>query len=119
MTPLEVLRLSEPVEKMYADCVSELIVNIAAHFKSGRDLETQEWQIKKLSELGQLTQESVEIIARHTGEAPEAIRAACEKSAGMTLENVEKTLCSNYCNIAPFLCSIVIMSWNIKNSTII
>ena len=92
MTPLEVLRLSEPVEKMYADCVSELIVNIAAHFKTGRDLETQEWQVKKLAELGRLNEESVEIIARYTGEAPEAIRAACEKSVGMTLENVEKTL---------------------------
>lgn len=92
MTPQEVLLLSESVEKMYADCASQLIINIAGHFKTGRGLETQEWQIKKLSELGQLTQESVEIIARYTGEAPETVRATFEKAVGMTLGDVEKTL---------------------------
>jgi len=92
LTPNQVLKLSEPVEKMYIDCVSQLIINIASHFKNGRGLETQEWQIKKLSELGQLTRESAEIIAKNTGEKKEVIIKTLEEAVGVTLEDMEKNL---------------------------
>lgn len=92
LTPNQVLALSEPVERMYMDVTSQLIINIASHFKTGRGLSTQEFQIKKLSELGQLTKESAEIIAANTGQAPKAIIKALESAVGMSLDDVEKTL---------------------------
>ena len=87
-----VLALSEPVEKMYIDAAAQLVINIAAHFKGGNNLSTRDWQIKKLSEMGQLTRENAAIIAANTGQSEAAITAALEKAAGMSIADAEKTL---------------------------
>ena len=76
ITPQKILTLSEPVEQIYSNVVDALLVNLAKHLKSGKALATEQWELQKLSELGQLTQESVEIIANLTGLAPEEIQKA-------------------------------------------
>ena len=76
MTPNDVLRISEPIEKLYMDCSSQLLINLCRHFRDGKALASRDWEIKKLSELGQLTAESIEIIAANTGIAPEEIKNA-------------------------------------------
>ena len=92
LTPNQVLELSEPVEQMYMDCSSQLIINIAFHFQTGRGLSTQDWQMRKLAELGQLNRESIAIISQSTGQRETEIRRAFESAVGMTLDDMEKRL---------------------------
>lgn len=94
MTQNEVLRISEPVEKLYMDCASQLLINLCGHFKTDKALASREWEIKKLSELGALTEESIEIIAANTGVAPEQIKNAVSEALKTELSGVENTLAS-------------------------
>lgn len=92
LTPNDVLRISEPVEQMYMDCASQLLINLCRHFSTDKALETRAWETKKLSELGALTQESIEIIAATTGKATATIKSAIAEGMGIELEDVEKVL---------------------------
>lgn len=92
LTPEEILRLSEPIEQVYSNIVDALLVNIAKHFNTGKALSTQEWEIKKLSELGQLNKESLEIITKLTGQNPELIQAALEGAVRAATKDVEPEL---------------------------
>ena len=75
-TPADILRISEPVEAIYERTVDELLINIARHFTISGWERTRYWEIKKLSEMGALTEESARIIAQNTGKLPEEIEAA-------------------------------------------
>lgn len=92
ITQKDILRISEPVEKMYMDCTSALIINLSGHFKTGKALSTQEWEIQKLSELGALTDESIKIISFYSGQSPEVIRQAVASALKLELSDVEKIL---------------------------
>lgn len=74
------------------DCTAQLIINIAQHFKTGRGLATQAWEALKLSEMGQLTNESIEIIAANTGQKADAVRAALQEGIKTSLANEEAML---------------------------
>lgn len=76
LTPTDILKISEPVEAIYQRTVDELLINIAHHFKISGWERTRYWEIKKLSEMGALTKESAEIIAKNTGMLPEEIERA-------------------------------------------
>ena len=76
LTPADIVKISEPVQTIYERTVDELLVNIARHFTVTGWERTRYWEIKKLSEMGALTEESVQIIARNTGKLPDEIRAA-------------------------------------------
>lgn len=76
VTPKEILAISETLEGVYQRTTDELLINISKHFATDTALRTRWWEIKKLSELGALTEESVQIIARNTGIAPAEIRKA-------------------------------------------
>ena len=92
MTPNEILQLSEPVELMYMDASSQLLINLCRHFKTDKALPTREWEIKKLGELGQLTEESIEIIAYNTGQSKKAIKQAVSEALVKELSPLEKKL---------------------------
>lgn len=92
LTPEEILRLSEPLEQVYSNIVDALLTNIAKHFNTGKALPTQEWEIKKLSELGQLNRESLAIITELTGQNPEHIQTALEGAVQAATKDVEPEL---------------------------
>lgn len=92
LTPEDILRLSEPIEQVYSNVVDALLVNMAKHFNSGYSLSTQDWEIKKLSELGQLNKESMRIIANLTGQTPELVMTALENAALDATSDVEPEL---------------------------
>ena len=92
LTKAQALALSEPVEKMYMDCASQLIINISKHFATGRGLATQAWEAQKLAEMGQLTDEAIEIIAVNTGQKAEAVRKALYDGIKMGLADEEALL---------------------------
>nr|DAU75731.1 MAG TPA: minor capsid protein [Caudoviricetes sp.] len=92
LTPEEILRLSEPIEQVYSNVVDALLINMARHFNSGASLSTQEWEMRKLSELNQLSAESINIIANLTGQAPDMVRIALENVALKATEDIEADL---------------------------
>lgn len=91
MDDRKILELSEPMSLMYSRVASQLIINIARHFKDEREIteSAAQWRIKKLSELGALTEESVAIIANGTGRKNEYIRDAVGKALGITASEVD------------------------------
>ena len=92
LTPEEILRLSEPIEQVYSNIVDALLINIAKHFNTGKALSTQDWEIKKLSELGQLNKESLEIIMKLTGNNNELVYSALEGAVLAATKDVEPEL---------------------------
>lgn len=92
LTPEEILRISEPVEQIYSNVVDALLVNLAKHLKGGQSLSTEQWEIQKLSELGKLSEESIEIIAELTGMTPEQVKQAIESAALIATDDVERAL---------------------------
>ena len=76
LTPQEILDISEPIEAIYQRTVDELLINIAHHFNISGWERTRYWEIKKLSEMGALTEESARIIAQNTKLLPEEVEKA-------------------------------------------
>lgn len=92
MTKLEQLNLAEPVEAMYIEASYRIIVNLARHFATGKDLPLSQWQVTKLAEMGKLTEETVKIIADSTGQREEVIRASLEAAAGVSVAESEAAI---------------------------
>lgn len=92
LTPNDILALSEPLEKVYSDTVDALLINMAKHFNSGYSLSTQEWEIRKLAELGQLNRESLRIITGLTGQNPELVHTALESAVYAATRDTEPEL---------------------------
>lgn len=86
------LRLSEPVEAAYLDCIDRLIVNIAKHLGTGEAFRTAGWETRKLAELGQLTQENARIINEETRRVPKEIRKALDEVSKIALADIERAI---------------------------
>ena len=91
MNPNDVLAISEPVEQMYMDCTSQLIINLCSHLQNGSET-TAMWEIRKLSELDALTEESIEIIAANTGQSKEVIQRAVSEAVKLEIADAEQVL---------------------------
>lgn len=92
VTPNEILQISAGMEAIYKETVDDLLINIAHHFNITGWERTRFWEIKKLSELGALTEESVAIIAKHTQRAPEEIRAEFLEVAQKACKDIDPQL---------------------------
>lgn len=73
ITKEQLLAISEEFEKVYQDMVDELLINIAKHFRDPNNQRTMFWEVQKLSELGALTEESRDIIAKRANVIPELV----------------------------------------------
>lgn len=89
---LTALRLSEPVEDAYLECIDRLIANIAKHLGTGKAFRTADWEVRKLAELGQLTAENARIINEATNRVPMEIRLALEESSAIALRDLESVI---------------------------
>lgn len=89
---LTALRLSEPVEDAYLECIDRLIANIAKHLGTGKAFRTADWEVRKLAELGQLTAENAQIINKATKRVPMEIRLALEESSAIALRDLESLI---------------------------
>ena len=92
LTPQNILDISEPIEKVYIDVANALLINIAKHFKDVGPESINDWEIQKLSELGQLNKESVQIIADLTGQAPQIVEESLKKTVSQATKDVEPIL---------------------------
>lgn len=90
LTENQVLLLSEPVEKMYADASAQLLINIAKHLGEGEINDLEAWQIERLTEISKLSEENAEIIAANTRDKGSEIQDSVEKAVESTVEDVDK-----------------------------
>ena len=89
LTPQRIQELAEPVEDIYIQMTDELLQNIVKHVTAPTWTHTAAWEIQKLSELGQLTQENAAIINRHIKEIPKEVRESMEETRRITLDQIE------------------------------
>lgn len=91
---LDPLRFSDPIVKVYEECVDELLINLARHFnvKANGITESFRYEVEMLARMGAIRKESAAIIARHVAENEPMIRLAVEKSMLEALEAVEPEL---------------------------
>lgn len=85
-------KLAEPLAKVYQEITDQVLENIARHFNTGKSLATEDWQIKKLAELGQVREETIRIIARLTKQNEELITEALKAAIDAALKDVEPAL---------------------------
>lgn len=86
------IRLSEPVEDAYLACIDRLIINICKHLGTGKAYRTADWELQKLSELGQLTAENAKIINEAVKSVPQKIRDALSEASKESLRDIESML---------------------------
>ena len=91
---LDPLRFSDPIVRVYEECVDELLINLARHFnvKATGITESFRYEVELLAKMGAIRKESVSIIARHIADNEPMIRLAVEKSMLEALETVEPEL---------------------------
>lgn len=91
---LDPLRFSDPIVRVYEECVDELLINLARHFnvKATGITESFRYEVEMLARMGAIRKESASIIARHVAENETMIRLAVEKSMLEALETVEPEL---------------------------
>ena len=92
ITPGRIQDIADPVESIYINCVNELMVNIGKHITSPTWTHTAAWEIQKLSEMGQLTQENAAIINKWIKQMPQAIRDTMEETRAAALDQLEKQM---------------------------
>ena len=92
LTPLKIQQLAEPIEGIYINLTNELLVNIGKHITSPTWTHTAAWEIQKLSELGQLTEENAAIINKWIKQIPEAMRETMEETRAAALDRLEAQL---------------------------
>lgn len=91
LTPAEITAIAEPLELVYQNMTDELLINIARHLKGGWE-DTATWEMKKLGQLGALTEESAKIIAKYTGQTEEEIRQAFLQAASLATADIDPVL---------------------------
>ena len=92
LTPQRIQDLSDPIESIYIAMTNELMVNIGKHITKPTWTHTAKWEIQKLSELGQLTQENAAIINKWIKALPQEIRDTMEETRRIALEDLEKQM---------------------------
>jgi hypothetical protein len=92
ITPEKIQELAEPIESIYAHIVDALLINIGKHIMSPTWTHTANWEIQKLAELGQLTQENAAIINKWVKKIPPAMRETMEATRAAALDKIEQQL---------------------------
>lgn len=92
LTPSKIQELSDPIEGIYEHIVDELLVNIGKHITAPTWTHTAEWEIKKLFELGQLTEENAAIINKWIKKIPPALRETMTDTRREALDRIERQL---------------------------
>lgn len=92
LTPSKIQDLADPIESIYEHIVDELLVNIGKHITAPTWTHTADWEIRKLSELGQLTRENAAIINKWIKKMPPAVRETMTATRKIALDRIERQL---------------------------
>lgn len=83
-------RAADPVTQAYEDLESQIMQNIVRHVQNyGQLIDSDEWLMQKLAEIGKLNKENIQIIARAAGLNRQAVEDMCQQVADLVLSRVE------------------------------
>ena len=81
---------ADPVTRAYEDLESQIMQNIVQHVKNyGQLIDSDEWLMQKLAEIGKLNQENIRIIAKAAGLHSKAVEDMCHQVANLVLSRIE------------------------------
>lgn len=95
MTPEKSQQLAMPVVEVYMAIEEQILINIAKQLREGKKLmedDIQAWQLKKLMELGTLTQQNIITIAKHAGMAVNEVSKMLEEAGYSAVDEIEGDL---------------------------
>ncbi|MBU8773195.1 phage minor capsid protein [Cytobacillus oceanisediminis] len=96
MDPLKQQQLAIPTVEVYLSIEEQLLINIAKQLKKHQSLLDEDnivsWQTEQLSMLGQLTQQNIITIAKHSGLAVNEVAKALEQAGFSTVAEYEVIL---------------------------
>ncbi|WP_026582132.1 phage minor capsid protein [Bacillus sp. J33] len=96
MDPLKQQQLAIPTVEVFLSIEEQLLINIAKQLKKHRSLFDEDnivsWQTEQLSMLGQLTQQNIITIAKHSGLAVNEVSKALEQAGFSTVAEYEVVL---------------------------
>lgn len=92
LTPAKIQELAEPIETIYANIEDELLMNIARHLRGNTTTWTAYWEVQKLAEIGQLTQENAAIIQKWIDKMPQELKDTMEATRKAALADLERQL---------------------------
>lgn len=92
--PLDPLKYSDPIVRVYEACVDELLVNLAKHFSLASLGKTGSWEyeVMMLSKLGAIRKETAKIIAKRVANNEPMIVEAVKTAMLDALDEVEPDL---------------------------
>ena len=77
----------EPIVKMYSELETELMIEIAKHFKLNEEfINSDYWRIQKLDEMGSFNSKVIDYISKYTNKSPSEIKKALEQVYNDTLD---------------------------------
>ena len=81
---------ADSVTQAYEDLETQILQNIIRHVKNyGQLIDSDEWLMQKLAEIGKLNQENIRIIAKAAGLHSKAVEDMCRQVANLVLSRVE------------------------------
>jgi hypothetical protein len=95
MTPEKSQQLAMPVVEVYLAIEEQILINIAKLLKKNKSLmedDIRSWQLKKLMELGTLTQQNIITIAKHAGMAVNEVSKMLEQAGYSAVDEIEGDL---------------------------
>jgi Phage minor capsid protein 2 len=95
MTPEKSQQLAMPVVEVYMAIEEQILINIAKQLREGKKLmedDIQAWQLKKLMELGTLTQRNIITIAKHAKMAVNEVSKMLEEAGYSAVDEIEGDL---------------------------
>lgn len=93
MNPLKQQEISDPIVGIYTDLENRLMQNIARHLRDyGELIDSDEWQLRKLAEVGKLNKENIRIIAQMSGQNMTAVQRMIEAASEDVAKNLEPGL---------------------------
>jgi Phage minor capsid protein 2 len=88
-------QLAMPVVEVYLAIEEQILINIAKQLKEGKKLmedDIHSWQLKKMMELGTLTQQNIITIAKHAGMAVNEVSKMLEEAGYSAVDEIEGDL---------------------------
>ncbi len=86
-------RAADPVTQAYEELETQIMQNIIRHVQNyGQLIDSDEWLLQKLAELGKLNKEHIQLIAKAAGANRKAVEEMCYDVADLVLARVEPGL---------------------------
>ena len=93
MDIMESQQIAEEIDGYYIDLESQIMQNIAKHLSDwGQPIASDEWQIRRLAEIGKLDQEHIAMIAKMSGISQTAAIRMLNETAEKSIKTIDRGL---------------------------